>query len=377
MEYLDGFRAGLINVVDDEHHRPTRRPPDLAHDITQLCRESIDVFVTGTVERLDDRHRVEQWLQPRKATRRGAIHHRAPLPKGAASETHRERGAPRAPLAAHQCCQGCTLGAGEKVVEPRRLRVQADQQLVSRESHRERGPPCVTTHPGRALDREHPCGARRRRDPVELRPLHQDRLLETPQRRARIDPQRLRELRTYLAVRAQRVRLTSRSVQGEHELTPEPLPVRELRHQRVELDRHLVVASQAELCLNPLLDRHDSEFLEPHCLGARELLGCKLGECGTAPQRQRLVERGERGVRVPSLRAMLRVHDELLELCCVVTLPLDRQDIARRACHQHVERTCRADQRAQPMHELLERAQRGRRRPLPPECLDQPVGRDH
>ena len=126
---------------------------------------------------------------------------------------------------------------------------------------------------------------------------------------------------------AQRVGLASRAVQREHQLAPEPLAVGVLGHQRVELSRDLVVATQREQCLDPFLDRGDAQLFEPGCFGASEIVGRELGEGRAAPERQRVVERVERGAGVAELGAALRLRDELLEVCRVIALGVDREDI--------------------------------------------------
>ena len=91
-------------------------------------------------------------------------------------------------------------------------------------------------------------------------------------------------------VRLQRLGLTPRSVEREHQLAPQALPQRVLRDQRLELADELSAAAELEVGVDPLLERLQAQLLEPADLGLGERLEGEVGERWAAPQRERLAE---------------------------------------------------------------------------------------
>ena len=87
----------------------------------------------------------------------------------------------------------------------------------------------------------------RRRSQVERRVLHQDLLLQLTQLRRRLDPQLVDQHRSRPLERPQRLRLTTRSVQRQHVQRPQPLAIRMLTTERLELGRDLAVSTRRQI----------------------------------------------------------------------------------------------------------------------------------
>ena len=136
----------------------------------------------------------------------------------------------------------------------------------------------------------------------------------------RLDAELLDEACARVLIRVERFRLPSRAVEREHELAAQGLAERVLAHERSS-SRDVTVAAEVEIGLDPLLVRDEPELLEPADLGLREVLERELGECGAAPQRQRLLDQ-----RTPFLGICpSRISEENLEPSSVDLLGCDAE----------------------------------------------------
>ena len=173
---------------------------------------------------------------------------------------------------------------------------------------RSRGRRTGTAASARAAPEARPARGSRGSRELERRVLGQDLLLELPERRARLEPE-LVERRPRVAVGLERLRLPARAVEREHELAPEPLAVRMLGDQRLELADQARVAAEREVGLDPLLERRQPELLEPAGLDPRERLLAELGQRRPAPEGERLAQQARRAAGV----GVARLGDEPLE----------------------------------------------------------------
>ena len=89
---------------------------------------------------------------------------------------------------------------------------------------------------------------------LEPRLLPQDRGLQTLERRPGLDAELLDERLTGVLVRRERLHLTARAVEREHQLAAKPLPERMPRDERLELADDLLVAAGGEIRLDPRLE---------------------------------------------------------------------------------------------------------------------------
>jgi len=101
----------------------------------------------------------------------------------------------------------------------------------------------------------------------------------------------------------------------------EPFAKRVRPHQRFQLDDHVLVTTQLEVGLDPVLEGGQTKILEPPDLVLRERLVGEVGQRGAAPERERLVETAGRSCRllVPCLL------DESLKARGVELLPSTRR----------------------------------------------------
>ena len=107
---------------------------------------------------------------------------------------------------------------------------------------------------------------------LELGVVGQDRALELLELWARLEPEFFDEGRARIAVDVQSVRLTSRAVQREHQLTAQALAQRLTRGECLQLRHELCRLPCPQVGLDPILDRRNTQLLQPRHLRLRERL---------------------------------------------------------------------------------------------------------
>ena len=127
--------------------------------------------------------------------------------------------------------------------------------------------------------------------------------------------------------------------------------------------------SEDELSLGALLEQLEPQFDEARDLGLRERLERELRERLSAPQRERLPEQA----RPPRRIARAGLVDEPAHAREVELTGVDADQVAGRPRDDRLgpERLAKLDD------EVLQRVRRRARRLARPQCVDQPVGRDH
>jgi hypothetical protein len=168
------------------------------------------------------------------------------------------------------------LGGGTE-----RLRI-AGRQLETAREHRDGAPRLA----GRRLPELAPLRG------AERRVLREDLLLELLQGGARLDPELVDEPPAALLEDVERLGLTARAVERQHQLCAAPLAVRLGPNQRLEFCDGLGVPPEREVDFDPLLHRLGAELLEAGDLVLGVGVVGELGERRAAPERERLVERG-------------------------------------------------------------------------------------
>jgi hypothetical protein len=117
----------------------------------------------------------------------------------------------------------------------------------------------------------------------ERRIVVEDLLLEPPQLRPPLEPELVVQPPAAGAIGGERVGLASGSVQREHQLAEEPLPVRVLGDQRLQLADQLALAAKGQIGVDPVLERRQARLLQPCDLAPRERLVRQVGERLTPP----------------------------------------------------------------------------------------------
>jgi len=132
------------------------------------------------------------------------------------------------------------------------------------------------------------------------------------------------------------------------------------------------MASEREICLDPIFERGQASLLEPCSRIAGERLGEELGERRAAPKLESLLEPSRRLLRVAGGKQFTPFSDKLLEAVEIELAFLDPQRVARRLR----EHAFGAERLAKLRDVALESLRRGVWRVFP-EVVDEPVDRDH
>ena len=156
--------------------------------------------------------------------------------------------------------------------------------------------------------------------------MAQNRLLELPQLLARLEAEALGQFGARLAIGGERVRLTARPIQGEHELRAQPLPVRAVGDQRLELSDQLGVTAAGQVGVDALLRGRGAEFLQAGDLGLREGLIGHVRQRRPVPELERPTEPVRRDLRI----LPIRVGHKPLEAADIDLGGLRAEDIAGR-----------------------------------------------
>ena len=91
----------------------------------------------------------------------------------------------------------------------------------------------------------------------------EDRLLEALQRGTRIDPKFLGQLCAGGLIAGEGIRLALGPIEGEHVLRAESLSEGVFLDERRELRRDLTVTPTREVGIDPLLQRRETELVQP------------------------------------------------------------------------------------------------------------------
>ncbi len=177
-----------------------------------------------------------------------------------------------------------------------RDRVGPHDDGVAARTRSPRSPPRRSPRPARrrraisASPRRRPAGAAERpraRGASSAGVLREDRLLELAQLPSRLEPELVDERAPGVAEALQRVGLPARPVEREHVLRAQALAHRLLAHEALELRHELDVTTETEVGLDALLDRGETQLLEPRGAVLREPLVGEIAQRRPAPQRQR------------------------------------------------------------------------------------------
>ena len=130
------------------------------------------------------------------------------------------------------------------------------------------------------------------------------------------------------AVHIERVRLTSRAVQGEHEPSVERLAQRHLANEPTQLGHEFEMAAAGEIRVDPPFQCKRPQFVEPSALGSRGIAGSEIAEGRTAPEGERGSEASRRRLGIAGGECARCLGDEDLEPRKVDVAPVRPQPIA-------------------------------------------------
>jgi hypothetical protein len=118
----------------------------------------------------------------------------------------------------------------------------------------------------------------------------QDALLQPLQGRARLNSELLDEDLPGLLVGVEGVCLAVGAVEGEHLLSAEALQQRVFANEERQLAEHVLVTTLGEIAIDPVHEHGQPQLVELHHFVPSERLESEPGECGTAPERERLLQ---------------------------------------------------------------------------------------
>ena len=202
--------------------------------------------------------------------------------------------------------------------------------------------------------------------------LAEDRGLELLERGAGIEPELLGERVSRRAIRSERVGLTARAIEREHELGAGPLSQRLRGDEGLELGHELGVAAEREVGVDTLLDRGQAQLLETGDVGLGERLVGEIRKRGPAPEGERLAQRSLGSRRIAAFEGRPALIGETGEAMDVDALSIHLEDVPGGTREERL--------RAQSLAELgdvdVNRVLGGFRRISRPEALDEPVDGD-
>ena len=126
--------------------------------------------------------------------------------------------------------------------------------------------------------------------------------------------------------------LATGAIEAQHQLAVELLAQRMLPHEPFQFADHVRMTTRGELGVDPLLDRGQSQLLQPHDLGLGERLIREIRKRRPPPQSKRLAQHLPRALRIRA--ASLR--DKAFEPSEVELGRIEPQHIARRARQQPI-----------------------------------------
>ena len=198
--------------------------------------------------------------------------------------------------------------------------------------------------------------------------LGEDPLLELAEVCPGLEAQLVRERRSCVPVDGERIRLTARAIEREHELTSDAFAVRMPADELLELSDELRMAAECEIGVDPVLGRREAELLETGDLVLRERLVGHVRERRPSPERESISQRRRRVRR----RLFARVRHQLFEPVEIDVLGRDVEHVSRRLRRDDAV----AEHLAQPRHVHLQRLRRRRGSSSVPELVDQHVSGD-
>ncbi len=205
----------------------------------------------------------------------------------------------------------------------------------------------------------------------QRRVLTEDRPLEVLQRRPRIDAELVDEHGAGGSIGVECVLLPTRAVEREDLLLTEPFAVGLLRDQLFELGEQRVVLTQRQERAPADLERLQSQLLQVRRRAGRRRLVSEIRERRSSPERERSVHVFERSRRCALLECAVGPREELFELLGVELARVEVNAISGADRDDAIA----AESTPEPVHVHLERAVGSARRPVVPECVDEPVAR--
>jgi ABC-type phosphate transport system auxiliary subunit len=143
--------------------------------------------------------------------------------------------------------------------------------------------------------------------------VREDHALEPPQLRSGLDSELVHQHLAALPHRLECLRLASRAVQRDHQLSAQTLAQRVLCDERLQFADQVLGTPAGQLRGHPLLDRLYTQVLQARDLALSELIEAIVGQRLAAPQRQGRLEVGGGALRIVATERHPRPPQKLLE----------------------------------------------------------------
>src|SRR5262245_40957675 len=115
----------------------------------------------------------------------------------------------------------------------------------------------------------------------------ENRPFELSERSARLETELAVEQLARASVEVERVCLSARAIERQHQLATQTLLQRVVAHELLELGHELCAGAESEVCLDPFHQRGQSKLVETPDLPLHELERGQVEEHRPAPERQR------------------------------------------------------------------------------------------
>ncbi len=115
--------------------------------------------------------------------------------------------------------------------------------------------------------------------------MAQDGALQLPELRARLDAELRAERPVGRAIGLERLLLAARPVEREHQLCAEPLAIRVLGDELLELAHEALVTTERQLHVGAQFERVDAQLGERAGVRIRDRLAGQVGERRPGPKR--------------------------------------------------------------------------------------------
>ena len=172
----------------------------------------------------------------------------------------------------------------------------------------------------------------------QRRVVAKDRGLQISKCRTGVDAEFLGESLAHRRGDRERFGLPPRPVQRQHQLAMQPFAERMGENQSLEFGNHGMLLAQGEIGVNPVVQRNQSKFLQPRCLGTRKLGRAQVVEHRSPPQAERLTEHSGRVLSVTEPQRLLATFQQTLELGGVDLVGVDEQPVAGLPGNQRIPR---------------------------------------
>jgi len=169
---------------------------------------------------------------------------------------------------------------------------------------------------------------------VERRIVGEDRVLQRPQLRPRVETEFVDEDSARILEGPEGVGLAAGAVQGEHQEPVEPFTQRMVRAQRRQLGDQFCMFAELQVGVDPVLQCAEAEFLQSNRFSLQHPLVADAVQRGPVPQRKSGRQDRRRGDQIAGREVLMALPDRNFEAPGVEFVVADVETVAVRLGHQ-------------------------------------------